>query len=96
MSGVLFHLEGTIRFLEEIFFLLLVIRMIASFLPPRVSGGLWERVVRFSVGLTEPIIQPIRRRMPMMGALDLSPLIALFAVDIAGYLLIQILRLLGG
>lgn len=95
MSGLWLHLTGTVRLLEEIFYVLLVIRMVASFLPPRTTG-LWERVVRFCFGLTEPLVAPIRKRVPLVGALDLSPLIALFLVDIAGYILIQILSWLAG
>lgn len=42
--------------------------------------------------LTEPILGPIRNRIPMMGALDFSPLIAFFLVDIVSYILIQVLQ----
>ncbi len=30
--------------------------------------------------LTEPLLRPIRRRLPQMGALDLSPIILLLAI----------------
>lgn len=30
--------------------------------------------------LTEPVLAPIRRRLPMMGGLDLAPIIALLGI----------------
>jgi YggT family protein len=30
--------------------------------------------------LTEPLLRPIRRRLPQMGAIDLSPIILLIAI----------------
>lgn len=30
--------------------------------------------------LTEPVLRPIRRRMPMMGGLDLSPIVLLLLI----------------
>lgn len=40
--------------------------------------------------LTDPILEPIRKIMPRMGMLDLSPLIALIALSIIQRILIQI------
>ncbi|NMP21633.1 YggT family protein [Sulfobacillus sp. DSM 109850] len=67
-----------------------MVRIVASFFPPR-TDGLWSRVAGFSVRVTEPVLAPIRRRIPLMGMMDLSPLIAFFLVDIAGTLLYKLL-----
>jgi YggT family protein len=32
--------------------------------------------------LTEPVLEPIRRVMPMIGGLDLSPMVLLFALQL--------------
>lgn len=42
--------------------------------------------------LTEPLLHPIRRRIPSMGGIDLSPLILIFAI----LFLQSFLRHLGG
>jgi YggT family protein len=37
--------------------------------------------------LTEPALRPIRRRLPNLGGIDLSPLVLLIAITAAGILL---------
>lgn len=39
-----------------------------------------DMIWRTLVALTEPLLGPIRRAMPNMGGLDLSPLILLFGI----------------
>jgi YggT family protein len=38
--------------------------------------------------LTEPVFRPIRRVIPPMGGLDLSPLVALLAIQFLRYLIV--------
>lgn len=80
------RLAESVALLERVFFVVLLVRIVASFFPPR-SEGLWNAAAGFSARLTEPILAPIRRRIPLMGMLDLSPLIAFFLVDVVGFLL---------
>ena len=39
-------------------------------------------IVVLIYGITEPILKPIRRVLPSMGMIDLSPMVALFAMII--------------
>lgn len=89
VSGVFARLADSVSLLEKVFFVVLLVRIVASFFSPR-TEGLWNTIAGFSVRLTEPILAPIRRRIPLMGMLDLSPLIAFFLVDIVGFLLIRL------
>jgi YggT family protein len=41
--------------------------------------------------ITEPVISPIRRVMPRMGMMDLSPLVAIILLNVIQSLLLQIL-----
>jgi YggT family protein len=41
--------------------------------------------------ITEPILGPIRRVMPNLGGLDLSPMIALILIEVAERVLVTIL-----
>ncbi len=41
--------------------------------------------------LTEPILGPIRRMLPQMGMLDLSPMVALIIIIIVQRILIRVL-----
>lgn len=57
----------------------------------------WVRVdpnaswVRVLYQITEPILGPIRRALPSMGGLDLSPLVAFLLIEAARALLLRIL-----
>lgn len=47
--------------------------------------------------LTEPVLRPIRRIVPSIGGIDLSPLILLILIYCArAFLMVDVLRLLGG
>jgi YggT family protein len=51
-----------------------------------------NRVMRFLVDVTEPLLGPLRRMLPPLGRMDISPLVAililwLFQAAIAGTLL---------
>ncbi len=56
-------------------------RVILSWFPLS-RGGVAEQVNNKLLLITEPLLGPIRRVMPRMGMLDLSPLIALLFIQI--------------
>jgi len=64
--------------LLDLYSIVVLVAVIASWvqLPPSNPVG---RVV---YGLTEPLLQPIRRVLPPMGGLDFSPLVLLVLVQI--------------
>ncbi len=51
-----------------------------------------NRLVRIVYEITEPILGPIRRVLPALGGLDLSPLVALILIRVAERVLIMILQ----
>jgi YggT family protein len=74
--------------LLSIYLLLITIRIVFSW------GGVsyTNRVMKFLVDTTEPLLGPLRRRIPPLGWLDLSPIVAiliiwLFQAAVAGTLL---------
>lgn len=74
--------------LLSIYILLLFVRIIFSW--GMVSYQ--NRIMRFLVDITEPLLAPLRRMIPPLGRMDISPLIAflilfLFQVAIGGTLL---------
>ncbi len=89
MSPIFFRLAETVQYLQDFFYVVLVVRIVGSFFPPR-TAGVWMRVIGWTVRMTEPVLAPIRRRIPLLGMLDLSALIAIFLVDIAGFILRQL------
>lgn len=70
--------------------ILLFARSILSF----VIRDPYNPIMRFLYDVTEPILAPIRRRMPPMGGFDLSMLVAFFGIQIIGRLVVRLL--LGG
>jgi YggT family protein len=88
-SGSVFRLIGfLISGLISIYILFIVIRIVFSW------GMLSyrNRVMRFLVDVTEPLLGPLRRMIPLLGWLDISPLVAililmLFQQAVSGILL---------
>ena len=59
-----------------------IARSLLSWFPVDQSSTLYQMLYR----VTEPIIEPIRRVMPNMGMMDLSPMMAIFALILMQYL----------
>ena len=67
--------------------LAIFVRVILSWIPNvRLPFGVGD----FAWGVSEPILAPIRRALPMAGGLDFSPFIAIIAIQIAQCLLLQL------
>lgn len=84
MIGVLFSF---VRILAQALNLAILARVIISWLP--ISRD--SVIVQILYGVTEPILGPIRRVLPNMGGLDLSPMIGLVLVWVAERILLQVL-----
>ena len=74
---------NTLSTLPHIYSWILIIRVILSW----VNHNPYNPIVRILYMLTEPILGPIRRALPPMGGLDLSPLVVLVAIWILRSLL---------
>ncbi|MFV1991567.1 MAG: YggT family protein [Acidimicrobiales bacterium] len=74
-----------ICFLLEAFVIVVVVRMVLSFFPLR-AGGLWAKVNSQLFSVTEPLMSPLRRNIPMLrlgvGSLDVTPLIVIIVLQI--------------
>jgi YggT family protein len=68
-----------VNMLLQVLSLAILARALLSFLDPMVRNS----VSRLLVDLTEPIVGPIRRIVPPIGgSIDISPIIALFLLQI--------------
>jgi uncharacterized protein YggT (Ycf19 family) len=65
-----------------VYVLLILAYIITSWFPPGASSTL-ERVRQFLMDVCEPYLRLFRRVIPPLGPLDVSPLIAVFALYIA-------------
>ena len=88
-SGGVVALIGYMLYgLVTIYIMLVFIRIIVSY----TSLGYGNRVMRFLINVTEPLLGPLRRMVPRVGMFDISPLVAfiilwILHVAIAGTLL---------
>ena len=88
-SGSMFRVIGfIISGLLSIYILLIIIRIVFSW----AMLSYTNRLMRFLFNVTEPLLGPLRRMIPPLGWLDISPLVAililwLFQQAVAGTLL---------
>ncbi len=71
----------------ELFSLLMLARIIMSWFNPNP----YNPIVQFLHNTTEPILAPVRRRLPPMGMFDFSPLVVLIAAWVIQQILIRLL-----
>ncbi len=67
---------------------IIIIRALLSW----VSPDPYNPIVRFLYSATEPILKPIQRRLPPMGGIDLTPIIAIFAIIFLKAFVVQTLH----
>lgn len=87
MAVLLVFLEAFINVLAQALSLAIIVRVLLSWVPFRLPWGLGE----FVWGISEPILAPIRRWLPFMGGMDLSPMVALIGIQIVESVLLRIL-----
>lgn len=88
MSPILYTLVTLIRFAVSIYTFLIFIRVVSSWFPNLYRYGFF----RFVAKLVDPYLNLFRRWIPPIGGvLDLSPLLAFFALQIVEQILIRIL-----
>jgi YggT family protein len=68
----------------------ILLRIIVSWL----SSDPYNPIVSLIYGITEPILAPIRRVLPAMGGLDLSPLVALILIQVAQRVLLTLFTMI--
>ena len=99
MAGVMPSLAGLaviafadlIGFVLMLMLLLIIVRVILSF----VGSDSYHPVVPLVFQLTEPVLKPVRKRLPAMGGFDFSPMIVLLAIMLLQALLVAPLLDLG-
>ena len=84
-------LAGWLDFLLMLGFWLILLRVLFSFVA---SGGM-HPIVLVVHQLTEPLLGPLRRRLPPLGGFDLSPMLAMLLLILARILLVAPLHDLG-
>jgi YggT family protein len=83
MGLLLLALRWTFGFLQ----FALLVRVLSSWLP-RLGASRW---IRWSYGATEWMLRPLRNLIPSFGVIDVTPIVAYFALQLVQYLVESIL-----
>jgi YggT family protein len=86
-SQIIPILANTIDIFCNALSFLILIRILLSWLAPHSRGRIFE----FVASTTDPLLNIFRRLNLRIGMLDLSPLVALFAIDFARTILLRII-----
>lgn len=82
---VLLALADLLGFVLVLMLGLLIVRVVLSF----IASDSYHPIVPLVYQLTEPVLRPIRRRVPAFGGLDFSPMLAILAIALLRVLLVQ-------
>jgi YggT family protein len=89
-------LAGAVTYTYYILFGFIIASILFSWFPGYPSSGFMQAVYDAVKAVTNPILWPIRSRVPMLRlggfGLDLSPIIAIFGLSIARTLLLIIIE----
>ncbi|NLD74916.1 MAG: YggT family protein [Chloroflexi bacterium] len=72
-----------VAFLASFFNILILVRVLLTWIPMG-SGETMRTIVGLIFAATEPILAPIRRILPPMSGLDLSPIVAMILLQVIG------------
>lgn len=78
---------GLIRFLFDVYTVILLARVLLSWVQVDPSNQL----VRIIYQLTEPLLAPIRRLLPQGGGMDFSPIVAFIVLLVVEQIVLTIL-----
>jgi YggT family protein len=84
---LLVFIEAFINVVAQALVLAIFVRVIMSWVPVRLPLGLNDLVWN----VTEPVLAPIRRYMPIAGGMDFSPFIALLLIQIITSIILRVL-----
>jgi YggT family protein len=85
-------LLGVLAFLIDLAFNILILAILVRVVGSWLGAARYTRAVRWAYRLTDWIVEPIRRRIPPVGPLDLSPLVAFVALLFLQAVLLAVLR----
>jgi YggT family protein len=88
MSNIVLAIAKLLHIALEVYFWIIIARALVSW----VSPDPYNPIVRFLYRVTEPVLRPIRQRLPVTMNLDLSPLVVLLALKIVEWVVVESLR----
>jgi YggT family protein len=87
LSDLLWAVARLLDYVLWAYLWIVVIRALLSWVNP----DPWNPIVRFLYQATEPVLRPIRRRLPMSG-IDFSPMVVILAIYFLQWFLVRALE----
>jgi YggT family protein len=84
LAAALLAVPELISLIINVFLFAILIQVIISWINP----GSYNPVLSLIHSLTEPLLTPVRRRMPDLGGIDLSPMVVMIGLVVLEMLLI--------
>jgi len=81
-------LANFVSILAEVLVLAIIVRALLSWFMPGDGNALGRMVAE----ITDPLLRPVRRVLPPIGGLDLSPLLAIILIQVLSSLLQQVIH----
>ena len=88
VSNLVMTVARLLEVVLEVYFWIIIARAVLSWVNP----DRYNPIVRFLYQVTEPVLRPIRRRLPMEMGLDFSPLVVILAIKVLQWFLVDSLR----
>jgi YggT family protein len=88
LQGLGAGLVLVVRLFTGFFSIVIIVGALLSWVSPDPSNP----IVQTIYGISEPLLRPFRRFVPLLGGLDISPIIALFCFQILGNLALRIIQ----
>jgi YggT family protein len=76
MSAILLWIADVLHLAIQVYILIIIIRAVISW----VSPDPYNPIVRFLYRVTEPVLRPLRHRLPDLGGLDISPMVVILVL----------------
>ena len=86
LGNFLIAVAQVLHFLLSTYMIIIIVRALISWVNP----DPYNPIVRILHAVTEPVLYPIRRRLPLsVGGIDLSPIVVLIAIFFIQAFLVQ-------
>ena len=92
IGAVIWSIPALVELTIDVFIYAVIVRVVLSWVNPNPSNPM----VRLIERLTDPVMEPVQRRLPAIGGLDLSPIAVTIGLVLLQMLLIPPLKLLTG
>jgi YggT family protein len=88
LANLLWALAQLLGIVLQIYMWVIIARAIISW----VSPDPYNPIVQFLYRITEPVLQPVRRALPLTWGIDFSPLVVILAIIFLDQFLVASLR----